>query len=103
MKYYILETSMKPGAYKAPNFKQALAGHMEFVKSQFMAGIVLFSGTKPNNSGGVRVIKTADTDDVDSFWQLDPMAAAGLLEYRVQPFSALDVSDSAKIWFDSET
>ena len=99
MKYYVLETTMTRGAYKAENFREALAGHMAFVKQQFAEGIILFSGTKPDNSGGVRVLKIADDADVASYWQLDPMAAAGLLEYRVTAFTPLDVDASAKSWF----
>lgn len=100
MKFYVLETTMIRGAYKAEGFREALAGHMAFVKQQYADGIILFSGTKPDNSGGVRVLKIADEADVTDFWKLDPMAAAGLLEYRVTAFSPLDVYDSAKKWFD---
>ena len=99
MKYFVLETTMKPDAYKNAGFREALGGHMQFVKAQFAAGQILFSGTKPNNSGGVRVLKIEDTDNVDEFWQKDPMYAAGLMDYRVIPFTALDVSDGAKAWF----
>lgn len=102
MKYYILETTMLKDAWKDPNFQTALAGHMQFVKTQFTEGIVLFSGTKPRNSGGVRVIKCADSANIEDFWQPDPMSAAGLLEYRVTPFTALDVSEQTKQWFEIE-
>jgi len=100
MKYYVFETTMKPGAYKAAGFREALAGHMAFVKAQFAEGIILFSGTKPDNSGGVRVIKLDDSDKVDGYWMSDPMAAAGLLDYKVTPFAPLDVSECAKSWFE---
>lgn len=99
MKFYVLETTMVRGAYKAEGFKEALAGHMSFVKQQFTDGFILFSGTKPDNSGGVRVLKIADDADVTLFWKPDPMAAAGLLEYRVTAFSPLDVMDIANAWF----
>lgn len=101
MKYYVLETTMKPEAYKAEGFREALAGHMTFVKAQFEAGQILFSGTKPCNTGGVRILKIADDRDVRDFWQPDPMAAAGLLDYCVTPFTPLDVSASAEEWFVS--
>ena len=100
MKYYVFETTMIKGAYKAPNFREALAGHMQFVKSQFNDGRILFSGTKPDNSGGVRVIKLGDSELVDDFWKKDPMAAAELLEYRVTEFTKLDVTDGAVKWFE---
>jgi len=99
MKYYVFETTMKRDAYKAAGFREALAGHMEFVKAQFAEGIILFSGTKPDNSGGVRVIKIDDARNVEDFWQADPMAAVGLLDYRVTPFSPLDTFDETKQWF----
>lgn len=91
---------MKPDAYKAAGFREALAEHMTFVKAQFSEGIVLFSGTKPDNSGGVRVLKIDDASDVAEYWMPDPMAAAGLLEYKVTAFAPLDVSDGAKNWFE---
>ena len=100
MKYYVLETTMVRGAYKAEGFREALAGHMAFVKQQFAEGLILFSGTKPDNSGGVRVLKIENDADVDLYWKADPMTAAGLLEYRVTAFSPLDVIDGAGIWFD---
>jgi len=101
MKYYVLETTMKPDAYKAQGFREALAGHMDFVKQQFEAGRILFSGTKPRNSGGVRVLRISDESSVEDFWQPDPMAVAGLLDYRVTAFTPLDVSESAKAWFEN--
>lgn len=100
MKFYLLETTMVPGAYKVAGFREALAGHMAFVKQQYADGIILFSGTKPDNSGGVRVLKIPDEADVTDFWKLDPMTAAGLLDYRVTAFSPLDMDASAKEWFD---
>ena len=99
MKYYVLETTMIRNAYKAEGFREALAGHMQFVKQQYLTGAILFSGTKPDNSGGVRVLKIADDACVDDYWKLDPMAAAGLLEYRVTAFGPLDVDEGAKPWF----
>ena len=91
---------MVGGAYKAEGFREALAGHMAFVKQQFSEGIILFSGTKPDNSGGVRVLKIADDADVAAYWSPDPMAAAGLLEYRVTAFSPLDISVGITEWFN---
>jgi len=99
MKYYVFETTMKPGAYKAEGFREALAGHMAFVKAQYAEGIILFSGTKPDNSGGVRVIKIDGSKAVEDFWMPDPMAAAGLLDYKVTAFTPLDVSCGAAEWF----
>ena len=101
MQYFVLETTMGKGAYKAPNFREALAGHMEFVKEQFRSGSILFSGTKPDNSGGVRVLKISDSESVDDYWKKDPMAAAGLLAYRVTSFVPLDLSGEAAKWFES--
>lgn len=100
MKFYVLETTMVRGAYKAEGFREALAGHMAFVKQQFADGIILFSGTKPDNSGGVRVLKIADDADAADYWMADPMAAAGLLEYRVTAFSPLDVTEQGRPWFE---
>lgn len=100
MKYYVLETTMKPGAYKAEGFRETLAGHMDFVKTQFAEGIILFSGTKPDNSGGVRIIKINDSKPAEEYWMADPMAAAGLLDYKVTAFAPLDITDGAKTWFE---
>lgn len=100
MKYYVLETTMKPGAYKAEGFREALNGHMEFVKAQFSEGIILFSGTKPDNSGGVRILKSDDLKPIEEYWMPDPMAAVGLLDYKVTAFTPLDVSDETRKWFD---
>lgn len=91
---------MKAGAYKAEGFREALAGHMAFVKAQFAEGSILFSGTKPDNSGGVRVLKLDDSKAVEDYWMPDPMAVAGLLEYKVTAFAPLDISDCAKLWFE---
>lgn len=99
MKYFVFETTMGPGAYKKEGFREALAGHMAFVKQQFADGIILFSGTKPDNSGGVRVIKIPKEASVESFWQPDPMTAAGMLEYRVTAFAPLDITAAASEWF----
>lgn len=99
MKYYVFETTMKPGAYKAEGFREALAGHMAFVKAQFAEGIILFSGTKPDNSGGVRVIKISDNEMIEPYWKIDPMAAAGLLDYKVTAFTPLDLSTGTEEWF----
>ena len=100
LKYYVMETTMKPGAYRAEGFREALAGHMAFVKAQFAEGIILFSGTKPDNSGGVRILKIDDSKSVEEYWMPDPMAAAGLLDYKVTAFAPLDVSEGAKNWFE---
>lgn len=100
MKFYVLETTMVRGAYKAEGFREALAGHMSFVKQQFADGMILFSGTKPDNSGGVRVIKIGESDDIEAFWKADPMCVSGLLDYSVTAFTPLDVEDSAKNWFE---
>ena len=99
MKYYVFETTMKPGAYKAEGFREALAGHMAFVKAQFAQGLILFSGTKPDNSGGVKIIKLHEGEEVRNYWAADPMAAAGLLDYRVTAFTPLDLTDAAAAWF----
>lgn len=100
MKYFVLETTMIPNAYRAEGFREALAGHMSFVKQQFADGRILFSGTKPDNSGGVRVLKIHDGDTVERFWKEDPMCAAGLLNYRVTAFTPLDVDASALSWYE---
>ena len=99
MKYYVLETTMVQGAYKNAGFKEALAGHMAFVKGQFAEGIILFSGTKLDNSGGVRVLKIADDASVEPYWQADPMTVAGLLDYRVTAFNPLELTDGLDGWF----
>ena len=99
MKYFVFETTMKAGAYKAEGFREALAGHMSFVKEQFAQGMILFSGTKPDNSGGVRVIKINDNEAIETYWQPDPMAAAGLLDYKVTAFTPLDLSNGTVDWF----
>lgn len=99
MKYYVLETTMRPNAYRQAGFREALAGHMDFVKQQFADGIILFSGTKPDQSGGIRVLKISDDSDVAAFWQQDPMTVAGMLDYRVTAFEPLDVTEEAKRWF----
>ena len=99
MKYYVLETTMVQGAYKNAGFKEALAGHMAFVKAQFTQGIILFSGTKLDNSGGVRVLKITDDEAVEPYWQADPMTQAGMLDYRVTAFSPLDLTDGLATWF----
>lgn len=99
MKFYVLETTMVRGAYKAEGFREALNGHMAFVKQQFADGLILFSGTKPDNSGGVRIIKIADDADVSAFWQADPMTVKGLLDYRVTAFTPLDVIIGTDEWF----
>lgn len=101
MKYFVLETTMAPKAYKAAGFQTALAGHMAFVKQQFADGKILFSGTKPDNSGGVRILKIEDGEAVERYWKEDPMCAAGLLEYRVTEFAPLDIYDSLQDWFDN--
>ena len=100
MKYYVFETTMVRGAYKAEGFREALAGHMAFVKKQFADGMILLSGSKPDNSGGVRVIKIPDDADASLYCENDPMAAAGLLEYRVTAFSPLDVVEQGRAWFE---
>lgn len=100
MKYYVFETTMLPNGYKDPNFRTALAGHMAFVKAQYAEGIILFSGTKPDNSGGVRIIKVADDADIGGYWKADPMVQAGLLDYRVTAFTPLDVREAEKAWFE---
>lgn len=99
MKYFILETTMVRDAYKSPNFRKALAGHMQFVKDQFEQGLILFSGNKPDQSGGVRVLKLREDQAVETYWQPDPMAAAGLLEYRVTAFAPLDLTKGLESWF----
>ena len=100
MKYFVLETTMAPKAYKAAGFQTALAGHMAFVKQQFADGKILFSGTKPDNSGGVRILKIEDGEAVERYWKEDPMCAAGLLDYRVTAFSPLDVDAASVKWFE---
>ena len=99
MKYYVMETTMIPNAYRQAGFREALAGHMAFVKQQFSQGFVLFSGTKLDNSGGVRVLKIADDESVEPYWQGDPMAVAGMLDYRVTAFNPLDLSEGLAVWF----
>lgn len=99
MKYFVLETTMVRGAYKNAGFQEALAGHMAFVKEQFSQGIILFSGTKPDNSGGIRVLKIGDDENVETFWKLDPMTQAGMLEYKVTAFTPLDCFDGTESWF----
>ena len=99
MKYFVFETTMVPGAYKEPGFKEALAGHMAFVKQQFADGMILFSGTKLDNSGGVRVIQIADDANVEEFWKADPMTMVGMLNYRVTAFNPLDISSCVSGWF----
>ena len=99
MKFYVLETTMVRGAYRLEGFQEALAGHMAFVKQQFADGVILFSGTKPDNSGGIRVLKIADDADVADYWKADPMTMVGMLDYRVSPFVPLDVAIGAADWF----
>lgn len=99
MKFYVLETTMVRGAYKLEGFSEALEGHMAFVKRQFTDGIILFSGTKPDNSGGVRILKIAEDADVTEYWKHDPMASAGFLDYRVTAFAPLDIDSCLEKWF----
>ena len=99
MKFFVLETTMVRGAYRLDGFQEALAGHMAFVRQQFADGIILFSGTKPDNSGGIRVLKINDNADVADYWKADPMTVAGMLDYRVTPFKPLDVTECSSDWF----
>jgi uncharacterized protein YciI len=69
-----------------------LAGHMDWVRAQYEAGVFVASGRKVPRDGGVVLAVGDDRAAIEKLVATDPFSVAGVCEYRVTQFLATSVA-----------
>ncbi len=61
--------------------------HLKFLDQYYAKGLLLASGHKTTNGGGVIIAISNNREEIDDFVKLDPFAIENLAEYAVHEFS----------------
>lgn len=80
--------------YTAPNDRidSLLPDHVRWLDAQYQAGIFLASGRKVPRDGGIILALGQDRSEIEKLIGTDPLAIAGVADYRVTEFLATRTS-----------
>ena len=97
MKYYVLEGTFAKDLPEKNAMQKAIDAHLAYLKNGFKDGSILMSGPKAETGGGIIVVKS---EDIEKFCNDDPLAKAGIQEYRITEFKLHNCQEYLKTWFE---
>ena len=97
MKYFVIE-----GTLKNTNLinDDIMKEHMAYTQKVMSEGLILMSGLKSNNSGGLFIMKEESLEKVEEYLANEPLKVNGIQEYKVIEFSPHYFNESPSEWFN---
>lgn len=97
MKYFIIEGIMKNAS---PIDENILKEHIAYSSQNAVsAGLILVSGVKADNSGGISIMKAESLEKVEAYLSADPLKTSGIQDYRVTEFLTHYFHPTSGEWF----
>lgn len=97
MKYFIVEGMLKKDV---PFDEKILNEHIAYSnKNAVEPGLMLVSGLKSDNSGGIFIMKAESLEKVEAYLSGDPLKVSGSQEYRITEFDAHYFYPTSSEWF----
>jgi uncharacterized protein YciI len=98
MQMFILELT-----YIAPleRVESIMAGHVDWLKTHYTAGVFIASGRKVPRDGGVILAVAPDRASILEITATDPLVLEGVCEYRVTQFVATTVAEGLEPYRES--
>jgi uncharacterized protein YciI len=100
--YYVFLHTPGPNWQKGVEFQEqkGVRDHIKYMRNQLDEGLLLMGGPFLDNSGGMMICKTPDSETAKSIANADPAVVSGLLNVKVRkwmvPMSSLDLSYDKK-------
>lgn len=99
MKFYAVQSTFIKEMENGPELQQAVKAHQQYLQAGFASGMLLFSGPKVGQRGGVIVMKAESLEEVEAFFAKDPMQVAGIQSYQIVEFALFNCQDAVRPWF----
>lgn len=97
MKYFIIEGMLND----AKLMDQAkLNEHIQYTQRAMDKGLILLSGLKEDESGGIFVMKANSRDEIDEYLSDEPFQRCGIQNYNVIEFTPHYFNESPNQWLD---
>lgn len=96
MKFYMIEGIIKKAERMSD---EILKEHIEYTNKAMEKGLILTSGLKSDESGGVFLMKVDSYKELEEYLEKEPLNVYGIQEYNIIEFSPHYVNPAAKEWF----
>lgn len=97
MRYFLIEGILKKSGSIDENI---LKDHVSYsTKNAVDAGLILVSGIKSDDSGGISIMKAESLEKVEDYLANDPLNLKGIQEYQVKEITPHYINQSAIDWF----
>ncbi|MHB8063927.1 MAG: YciI family protein [Ruminiclostridium sp.] len=101
MKYYVLDVKFSiPSQLEKEAYNKAMQEHRAYMQTGFNEGWILISGPQVNSNGGVVVIKANSLEELQYYFNNDPLKIAGFLNYSAIEYSLYQCQPIVKNWFE---
>ena len=97
MKYFIVEGILKSIDKMNDNIMKE---HMAYTQKAMDSGLILMSGLKSNNSGGIFIIKSQSIEELNEYLNNEPFKLNGIQDYTIKEFDAHYFNGSPTEWFN---
>lgn len=74
--------------------------HMAYTQKAMDEGLILMSGLKADNSGGIFIIKAESLENLEEYLNNEPFKVNGIQGYRVIEFSPHYFNKTHNQWFN---
>ncbi|MGG7179292.1 YciI family protein [Clostridium paraputrificum] len=96
MKFFIIEGTINKSA---PIDENIMNEHIAYSTTAANAGLILVSGLKSDESGGLSIMKAESLEKVEAYLSADPLKVSGIQDYRVMELTPHFVQPIANEWF----
>ena len=97
MKYFVIEGTINKSV---PIDENIMNEHIAYSTTAVDAGLILVSGLKSDESGGLSIMKAESLEKVEAYLSADPLKISGIQEYRVMELTPHYVQPIANEWFE---
>jgi DNA-binding transcriptional ArsR family regulator/uncharacterized protein YciI len=100
MKYFMIESTFHdPVPVSEDQLQLLIKEHQRYLARGFAEGWILVSGPKTFSDGGVILMKADSPQEIEAYFNEDPMKVAGVQDYKVVEFNLHDCQPMVKDWF----
>lgn len=96
MRYFIIEGTIKNEHLINDDIMKE---HIAYTQKAMDKGLILMSGLKSNNSGGLSIMKSESTENLEEYLSNEPLKVHGIQDYNVIEFTPHNFNKSPNEWF----
>lgn len=100
MKYFMIESTFHdPLPVSEAELQVLIQEHLHYLEKGFAEHWILVSGPKATGGGGIILMKGATLQEVEAYFDKDPMKVAGVQKYGIIEFRLHECQPAVKDWF----